>query len=77
MSANRIVLAWLSEREANVLLLVAEGDDNDQIAARLGVTRASVHQTEHRIRTKWNVGGRNDIIERGKEYLMALAGDGR
>jgi LuxR family maltose regulon positive regulatory protein len=57
----------LSEREQEVLRLLAAGRSNQEIADALYVTVGTVKTHTHRIYAKLGVRGRTEAIARGRE----------
>jgi PAS domain S-box-containing protein len=55
-------IAELTEREREVLVLVARGWDNKRIATELGLASQTVHNYLNRIYEKLNVGSRAELI---------------
>jgi RNA polymerase sigma factor (sigma-70 family) len=53
-------LAQLSDREREVILLIARGFKAAHVGARLGITTANVYQIAHRARTKLLAAGTSD-----------------
>lgn len=62
-------LASLSALEVEVLELICENLIAHQVATRLKVEAWTVWSAEARIRTKWNVGTRDELIALGRSYL--------
>jgi LuxR family maltose regulon positive regulatory protein len=60
----------LSERERQVLSLLAEGLSNQQIAERLIITAGTAKAHAHSIYTKLDVGGRVRAIARARELAL-------
>ena len=61
---------FLSERETEVLRLVAQGLSNRQIAARLVVTLNTAKTHVHNISQKLDVSTRTQIIDKARELKL-------
>lgn len=59
-----------SPRESDVMLLVAEGLTNKEIAARLGIAEGTVKGHRKRIHEKLGVSSRSQAISRARELLL-------
>ena len=66
--------AALTQRERELLELIAEGRDNDDIARRLGVTNKTVRNHITRIFDKMDVTTRAQAIVRAREVGMGVGG---
>ncbi|UYP30447.1 LuxR C-terminal-related transcriptional regulator [Pseudomonas sp. Z8(2022)] len=60
----------LSPRESEVMLLVAEGLTNKEIAARLAISEGTVKGHRKRIHEKFGVSSRSQAISRARELLL-------
>ena len=58
----------MTEREVEVLTLLATGLKNPAIAKRLGISRATVQNHRSRIRSKLNIKNQSDYIRFGLAY---------
>lgn len=67
----------LTQREAQVVRLVAAGGSNDEIAARLGVSVKTVEAYLSAIYGRWGVGSRTELAIRAeREGWLEPAGEG-
>ncbi|OGO19895.1 MAG: hypothetical protein A2144_08070 [Chloroflexi bacterium RBG_16_50_9] len=64
------ISSLLSERELDVLKLVAEGLSNQQIAARLIISLSTAKNHVHNILEKLNVQGRTQAIAQARELKL-------
>jgi DNA-binding NarL/FixJ family response regulator len=70
-------LAALTERERELLGLIAEGYANGAIADRLGITKRGVERHINAIFAKLDLSDAEDVSRRVKAALFFLAGEGR
>ncbi len=65
--------AWfreLTDREIDVLTLIAEGQNNPKIAAELEISRVTVQNHRARIREKLDISSQTDYIRYGLAYNL-------
>lgn len=65
-------VADLTEREREVLVLLAQGFDNAQIAARMGIGKATVRNYASRIYSKLNLKSRAEAVVWARERGLVL-----
>ncbi|MCE7928442.1 MAG: LuxR family transcriptional regulator [Chloroflexi bacterium CFX7] len=65
---------FLTRREQDVLLLVEGGLSNDEIAARLGITRNAVRYHLKEIHSKLETGGQRGLLRGGVSRWRSRAG---
>jgi two-component system response regulator NreC len=58
----------LTDREVDVLRLLAEGDTNAEVALKLGISVRTVDTHRARIRSKTSCGGRADLVRYAREH---------
>jgi len=62
----------LPPRQRDVLTAMAQGDNEKQIAARLGITRNTVHEHVRRLFERYGVASRGELLVRAARQLHAL-----
>ena len=70
MSAHLSPIETLSERELQVLQLMASGMSNQEIAERLYLARGTVKAHLHHIYSKLGVQGRTQAVARAREFQL-------
>lgn len=75
---NRAVHASLSDREAQILLLLARGANTAEVACRLNLSVATVKTHISHILTKWDVRDRVQLVARAYEtgFVQQMGEDG-
>jgi len=74
VNANQSLLEPLSEREIEVLSLIADGLSNREIAERLVLSVGTVKVHTRNIYSKLNVGSRTQAIAQAARYNIGLHG---
>jgi DNA-binding CsgD family transcriptional regulator len=69
-------LSALAPRLRQILLCLFEGDGEKQVAARLGISRHTVHEYLRRLHRAFEVSSRGDLMARCAPYLVVLRGVG-
>lgn len=67
---NQDLFNTLTEREVEILSLIAEGLKNPGIAARLGISRATVQNHRAKVRDKLNLTSQTDYIKFALAYNL-------
>ncbi len=65
-------LLALPTREQQVLLALAEGDEEKQIALRLGISRSTVHEYVRRLLRRYQVNSRSGLLLHSARQIHAL-----
>jgi len=63
----------LSPRERQILLMLAEGHSNKELAARVLVAESTIETYLHRINTKLGTRNRTQAVARGRELGIIRA----
>lgn len=61
----------LPPRERQVLLALSEGDDEKQVALRLGITRNTVHEYVRRLLQRYGVSSRSELLMKSARQIHA------
>lgn len=64
-------LLSLPSREREVLSALSEGDDEKQVALRLGITRNTVHEYVRRLLNRYGVSSRSELLIRAARQIYA------
>lgn len=65
---NATLFDTLTEREVELLVLIAEGMDNPGIAKKLNITRATVQNHRSHLRSKLGIKNQTDYIKYAVAY---------